>query len=778
LTTRHEALPKTMACRTTTHRYQSIDLLVSALIIVGTFVAYVPALSADDDSYVIRNEHVRTGLSWRNFVWAWTSTYQSGNWHPLTWLSLEGDASLYGARAFGFHLTNVILHAANSALLFLALFRMTRARWCSAWTAALFAWHPLHVESVAWIAERKDVLSTLFFMLSLLAYGAYAQAPSTRGKAWVVGWGAMGLASKPMLVSLPVVLLLLDYWPLGRWRKFFDTPGFWRALAVHPLVREKLPLIVLAAISSGITLYAQASSSAIISTHSIGIASRLANAGLAYWRYLGMMIWPKDLQVFYPYSYSVGSQFSGWLGLILAGVVTILIVRSGPPYLRTGWLWYVVTLLPVIGLVQAGSQAVADRYTYVPAIGIFLACAWGTAELLGTYIALATVVRLAAVAVLALALVATWVQAGYWHDSVALWGHATLVSPDNRVAHYNLGQAFMERNMDQYARVEFEKALRPDAAVAWKSTAESMAEMSLGQLAEKHMDFAAALAYFRRALVSAPDLGEVHYALGHVQEGQGRWSEAEAEYRQAIRLNPALAMAHNNLGQLLARQGKSEEAIREFTAAVVGPERYIACYNLGSAYLSDNRYEQAIRFFQDATLQKPDLAAAHNSLGVAFCLQKRYADAAQAQRRALALLPRNAKYLGDLAYALARQGTAAEAARYYQAAKAADPSWVRLTGETAWFLATSPQANQRNGPAALRLALQLNEAGPVSPWTLDILGAGWAENGDFERSRQAARQALRGLSADAGRQRSQIEEHLRSYEANQPWRERSVSAAH
>jgi tetratricopeptide (TPR) repeat protein len=581
-----------------------------------------------------------------------------------------------------------------------------------------------------------------------------------------------------MLVSLPVVLLLLDYWPLRRWGKFVDSPGSCRPLAIHPLVKEKLPLIVLAAISSGITLYAQGSASAIMSTDSIGIASRLANAGLAYWRYLGMIIWPMDLQVFYPYSYSVGHQFSGWLGLILAGVLTVLILRSGPSYLRVGWLWYVVTLLPVIGLVQAGSQALADRYTYVPAIGIFMACAWGTAELLGTHVALAPLFRLAAVAVLSLALIATWVQVGYWHDSVALWGHAASVSPDNRVAHYNLGQAFMERNMDQNARAELEKALRPDAAVAWKSTVESMAELSLGQLAEKHMNFAAALDYFHRALKSAPDLGAVHYALGHVQDAQGRWTEAEAEYRQAVRLNPAQTMARNNLGQLLARQGRSEEAIRELTAALVDPESYIACYNLGSVYLSQNRYAEAIRLFQDAIEQKPDLAAAHNSVGVAFCLQERYAEAAHAQRRALSLLPRNAKYLGDLAHALARQGEVGEAARYYQEAKALDPSWVRLTGDAAWFLATSPQGNQRNGPAALRLALQLNEAGPVSPRTLDILAASCAESGDFERSRQAARQALRGLSADASGQRSQIEEHLRAYEANHPWREGFAPAAH
>jgi tetratricopeptide (TPR) repeat protein len=442
----------------------------------------------DYDDNVTGNPHVETGLSVENVRWAFT-TFQAANWHPLTWLSWQLDAQLYGPRPWGFHLTNVLLHAANTVLLFAALLRMTGAAWPSAWVAAFFGVHPLHVESVAWVAERKDTLSTLFWMVALVAYARYAERPTPRRYVPVFLATALGLMAKPMVVTLPCVLLLLDYWPLRR-------GSSWGRLVI-----EKLPLFALAAAAGILTLHAQRLDRAFGSLEQLPVAVRVANALNSYVGYLVQTAWPFRLSVFYPHP---AERLSWACAAAAAGVlatVSYAAVRWARrlPYFFVGWFWYLGTLVPVIGLVQVGSQAMADRYTYVPLIGVFIAVAWGVAELASrggwreTAAAVATVL-------LAVCLFATWLQVNYWHDDVALWRHALECSTDNVVAHQNLGVAYARRGRPAEAVEQFQAVLRlnPDD---WR-----------------------AYLNLRAALVN----------LGQPQQAARLWEEA-------VRLNPRLA---------------------------------------------------------------------------------------------------------------------------------------------------------------------------------------------------------------------------------------------
>jgi tetratricopeptide (TPR) repeat protein len=535
-------------------RYR-IEFLVCMVLAVGTVAVYWRAtgcgfVNFDDDDYVVVNPHLQSGLGAAGLRWALTTTWAS-NWHPLTWVSFLFDYQLHGLNPSGYHRTNVLLHAANSVLLFLLLRNMTGAVGKSAVVAALFAWHPLHVESVAWVAERKDVLSTLFGFLTLAAYAHYAARPGVPRYLLVFVLFALCLMAKPMLVTLPFVLLLLDYWPLRR------------EASLARLFVEKLPLLCLAAGSAVLTLYAQHRGGAINSLEHLPFPWRLANAVVAYVRYVEQMFWPLNLAVFYPHP----REELNWAPVALAGLLlagfTFACLRWGrrQPYLTVGWLWYLGTLVPVIGLVQVGGQALADRYTYVPLIGLFVILAWGLPDLLAGWRVEPVVLAPVAVVALALCLVLTWGQVLTWYDGGSLWEHALHVTSGNYVAHNNLGNYLGARGRMDEAVEHYRDALRinPAYADAWNNLGAALARRS--QLDE-------AVASYQQAVQLSPASATIHHNLGLSLLQLGRDQEALEHFAEAVRLRPGYARAHHSLGRVLERLGRTDEALERYRLAV------------------------------------------------------------------------------------------------------------------------------------------------------------------------------------------------------------------
>jgi tetratricopeptide (TPR) repeat protein len=538
-------------------------LLVAATLAVYAQVAGFDFVNYDDPEYVTSNPWVRAGLTPIGFVWAFTAGH-AGNWHPLTWLSHMLDVQLWGLRPGAHHLTNVVLHATSAVLLFLFLRGTTGALWPSAAVAALFALHPLHVESVAWISERKDVLSTLFFMLTLLAYSGWVRRPSPGRYLVALLLFALGLMAKPMLVTLPVLLLLLDVWPLARRR------ASWAAL-----VREKIPFFALAAGSALMTFVAQLRYGAVATADTLPLATRAANAVVAGASYLGLAVYPAGLVLFYPHVPLPAWKVAGAGAVLVA--ISALVVRLAPkrPWLGVAWLWYVVTLLPVIGLIQVGDQAMADRFTYLPLVGPFFAVAWAAAEVAAARPAAGRAIAVAASAALVAFAVGSWRQVGYWRNSETLFTHAVAVIPDSYVANNNLGNALA----------------------------------GAGRLDE-------AMARYEAALRAKPDLWNAQNNIGVILAQQGRIADAIPHYTEAIRLNPEFADAYSNLGAALADQGRLDEAIASYTQAIrLKPDHPDAHANLANAFARQGKLDLAIQHYSEALRLNPDHVSARVNLG-------------------------------------------------------------------------------------------------------------------------------------------------------------------
>ncbi|MCE5322703.1 tetratricopeptide repeat protein [bacterium] len=520
-------------------RQPRLEYLICLFLILITAAVYWQVtnfdfVNFDDDVYVQKNPAVRAGLYESTAKWALTTVTQS-NWHPLTWMSLMMDSSLSGVLscfdveigntdAGVYHLTNLVLHEANTILLFVLLLSITRCRWRSALVAALFAVHPLHVESVAWVTERKDVLSTLFWLLTMLAYIRYVRQPRKSAYWWIIVFFGLGLMAKPMLVTLPLVLLLIDVWPLRR----IDISGDYMK-NLRAVVVEKIPLFAMTALSCVVTFYAQRAGGAVGTFQSYPLGVRIANAVVAYVMYLVKTIWPANLAILYPHP---GKSLPVWLVIISFVVlitITVMALRSLRrfPSVAVGWLWYLITLIPVIGIVQVGKHAMADRYTYVSLIGIFMIIAWGIPDLLRPGVWATRLLSAASVIVILTLSAVAYRTVGYWQDSATLFGHAIKVTDGNSLAYNNLGNALLDRGESESAEKMFRQALR------------------------YHSEYT-----------------DAKYNLGNALCAQGKVKEAMSLYSAIIRQYPKHTKARNNLGVLLAQQGRTDEAIAQFTAVL------------------------------------------------------------------------------------------------------------------------------------------------------------------------------------------------------------------
>ena len=548
--------------RTIDFRDRFLTLLVCLVLILATSAVYGHVtgygfVNLDDNLYVYENSNVQNGLTSDSMIWAFTTTH-AANWHPLIWLSLMLDFELYGLDAGGYHLTNLLLHIANVLLVFFILKLMTGALWRSAFVATLFALHPLHVESVAWVTERKDVLSTLFWLLTMWAYLGYVERPGMRRYLLIIVAFTLGLMAKPMLVTLPFVLLLLDYWPLGRFQ-VGQSAGALEATAqgliksgqpmpsALSLVWEKIPLFALVAVSSVVTFLAEKGAGGLVHSDTLPISIRVANGLVSYVKYMGKMIWPHNLAIFYPHP---GQGLPIWKAAgagVLLLCISIVVVRGARryPYLLVGWLWYIGTLVPVIGFVQVGSQAMADRFTYIPLIGLYIIIAWGVPEIVPRWPHRNLYLAMLSTTVLLFLMALTWKQVQYWKNGISLLEHTLEVTSNNWLCNYNLGTAL-------------DKEGRTDDAI-------------------KH---------YQEALRIKPDYAEAHNNLGIAFDKKGRIDDAINHYQEALRIEPDNAEAHNNLGIDLARKGNIDVAVKHFQKALqINPNFSYARANLKKALL-------------------------------------------------------------------------------------------------------------------------------------------------------------------------------------------------
>jgi protein O-mannosyl-transferase len=622
--------------------------LIAVIVAIYAPVRHFEFINYDDFDYVAENPHVIGGLSWEGIKWAFTAEVSS-NWHPVTLLSLMFDAQVYGDHAGGFHITNVLLHIVNTLLLFGVLHAMTGALGRSAVVAALFAVHPLHVESVAWVAERKDVLSGLFWMLTLWAYVWYVRRPRLSRYLVVMLLLALGLMAKPMLVTLPCVLALLDFWPLRRVSLgSADMPRM-----VKKLLCEKVPLLALTLLSSIVTFVVQQRGRAVIQLSALPVEPRVANALVSYAAYIGKMLWPGRLAAFYPYPPLSEAAVAGAVFILIA--VSILALRAGRkhPCVAVGWLWYLGTLVPVIGFVQVGQQAMADRYTYIPLIGLFLIMAYGIPE----FVAHRRHARVALVIGAGMVLLASTVvstrQIAVWRDSITLWQHALAVTSENYIAHNELGIALAAKGRLDEAAAQYSAALRikPDYAEAHNS---------LGAVLAREGRVQDAIPHYEEALRFRAGFANAHYNLGLALAGVGRFQEAIAHYSELLRLKPESAVEiHNIIGLALAQQGNFSGASDHYLEALrIDPGFAEAQNNLGNALLRQGRTGEALAHYTQAVRLKPEYAEAHNNFGFALANQGALDEAITEFSEALRLKPDYTDARNNLKLALDARGRA------------------------------------------------------------------------------------------------------------------------
>jgi tetratricopeptide (TPR) repeat protein len=713
-----------------------------------TFAVYAQGLRCqfltfDDQAYVTENHHVLPGLTFAGVKWAFHSVV-AGNWHPLTMLSLMLDCQIYGLRPWGFHLTSILIHVVNTVVLFLMLGRLTGSTWRSASVALLFAVHPVHVESVEWIAERKDVLCGFFFLLAIMAY-AKAQSSISRFRyGWVIVLYLLALMSKPMAVTFPCVLLLLDFWPLRRARGL-DWPAWLR------LVLEKWPMFLLSALWCGITMWAQGKSEAVASEVALPLSERATNAMVAYFDYLRVLFFPWHLSIYYPYQHHQPLILGAAAALALVLLTCLAIARANRwPWVVVGWLWFIGMLIPVIGLVQVGGQGWADRYLYLPCIGFLVLVVWAGAEIATRLPALKLLVPAAALAFAAV----TTLEIPYWKDTSTLFGRALEVTRDNYLAMTLVGSMKADK----------------------------------GQLDD-------AITLYRSALAIKPIYPEGHFFLGRALERKGQTNDALAEYNQALKLRPEFDAANIMVGLELTKEKKFDQAIAHFQAALKdNPENAAAESDWGMALMKQGRWKESVEHYEQALRFDPNLAEARNNLAIGYLQEGRLADGVTQLRAALNLDPSDTETKYNLGQALNQEQQWSEAAEllkplaqtepsnfnvqfqyglslehlgqtrdamsHYAAALLKNPDFPDALQHLAWIAATDARPELRNGTQAVELASRACEATQQKrPAILLTLAAAYAEAGRYreavstvERVEELAKaQGQKELAAEAAR---------------------------
>lgn len=638
------------------------SILTGFTIIVISIAAFwrvgsQPFTGLDVDDYLVRNPNVLGGLSWKSITWAFTHSH-AANWHPLTWIGHMLDVQLFGLNPSGHHVVNLALHILNALLLLLVLRGLTGAVWRSWYVAMLFAVHPLHVESVAWVVAKKDTLSTFFMFAAMEGYLCYARRPTALRYLFVLFAFSLGLLAKPMIVTLPFVLLLLDFWPLDRLRPartpLAPPPGLDGRITLRRAILEKVPLLLCSATSSTITYVTQSSWGAVRVSDQYSLLNRLSNSFLAYAEYARRCVWPSDLSIYYPYSNKVPAwQLLVAVSFLLAVSLAVIVRRKRYPYAAMGWLWYLGTLVPVIGIVQVGSQAMADRYTYVPLTGIFLAVSWGAARMTGGRTICRVIIVLAAFLSIAGSLLATRVQVDYWNSNLSLYTHAVQVIKDNWKAHFNLGHALQQAGRYSEAREHYAEAarIRPD----YTQSHAAIGGLSNGTDASAFS----------------------HYRSGLALVSQGRVAESIAEYTEALRQQPRSSEIHNSFGDALIRLGRAEEALAHFREAqLLDPSNPILLYNLGIVMSILERPDEAVSYFYKSLQLRLDNAPAHNNLAAELLKLGKPDRAIEHFREAAKLSPRDPRPLVNLGSVQLQLGQRSRAISSFQDAVVVDPSYA------------------------------------------------------------------------------------------------------
>ena len=687
-----------------------LNLWIYLFLTVATFIVYWQVINHgfvnyDDESYVTRNTHVQAGLTLKGVIWSFR-TLDVSNWHPLTWLSHMLVCELFGINPLWHHLTNLVLHLASVLLLFRVFLSMSGNPWQSGFVAALFALHPLNVEPVAWAAERKGILCTFFWMLTLWSYLRYLERPKIPNYLLILFFFVLGFMAKPMIVTLPFVLLLLDYWPLRRFQSGKPVDGRSSgAKSFDPrLVWEKIPLLFLVVLMSIIGYFAQQSGGALSTMEALPFGIRISNALVSYVLYLWKMLWPSNLSVFYPHEAIPGWQAIG-AGLFLAAVSLLVVAaRKHRPYLAVGWFWYMGTFVPVIQIVQVGIHSMADRYAYIPLIGIFIMVAWGVPDLLARSLRAKRVLVSASVLCLILLAVITWKQLGHWANSMTLFQHSLRVVSNNYVGHNGLARVFEAQGKTAEAISHFEEALRikpgfthgrynlarilaaqgkqDDAIRLYSEVLERrpgfvQARINLANILAEQGRLDEAIEHYNQALQVKGGNANAHYNLGNTLALAGKSEEAIKHYLGALRLDPDHANAHYNLGNALAEQGKAEDAIRHYSEALrVRPDFVEAMVNLGNALAKGGSTEAAITHYTEALRLRPDYVKAHWSLGFAFLEQGRRDEAVKHFQEVTRLMPDDPYAHYSLGNALSEDGKGEAAIRHYSEALRIKPDFA------------------------------------------------------------------------------------------------------
>jgi len=809
-------------------RQATFVCIVLALAVLAVFgqTAGFRFVNYDDPGYVYDNPVVQKGLSVQNVRWAFTHP-QVANWIPLTTLSHMLDCNLFGLRTGGHHFVNVLLHAANAVLLFLVLRQMTRRLWRSAFAAAIFAIHPLRAESVAWVSERKDVLCAFFFLLTIWAYMRDVRQPSSSKYALIMVFFALGLLAKSMVATLPCVLLILDYWPLDRWRNRHD---------VLRLVGEKIPLFILSVLACWVA--AMMPGLVVNQAQRLPLWERIGNALVSYGEYIRQMILPMGLATAYPNPPNGPPKWeTGVAIMVLVGVsIWVAKARKQNPFLLAGWLWYLVMLLPVIGIIQISPYAShADRYTYLPGIGLAIAGTWAVGEWSIEWKHRAIILKTLGMAVFLVFAVLGYRQTSFWRDDHSLWTRALAFTSRNSLAHCNLGVSYFDHGEKEKAIAEYREALKihPDYTEALANLGTALFET--GQKKE-------AIVQFRRALETNPNFAVARGSLGVALFANGDKEEAIAQYRQALAAKPDFAEARSNLGIALFDRGEKQEAIVQYRQALeIDPHYVKAEYNLGNALATEGHFDEAIEHYRKAVETKPEYAFAYYGLATALASKAQWGDAIAQYRQALAVKtnfvearrglgkalirnnaldeamtcfpqpsdnkldpgtmllnvggdliqtgdleeailcckralemnPGSAEACSDLGLAFFEEGKIKDAIAFWQQALKIKPDQPFVQNNLAWVLATTPDPSLRNGPAAVALAEQADRSNKsANPFVLHTLAAAYAETGRYEVACSTARHALElAIAQKIDDLAGKLPREIKLYESGQPLRD-------